>query len=71
MMKGGHEYRRTGGQEGRRTGQQVVRKTKGQDNRTGGIIHRLTCISIDVNVLHPAIIVLQRTYSAVNVKISP
>ena len=41
-----------------RTGQQAVRRTKGQENRTGGTVHWLTCIPIDVNVLHPAVIVL-------------
>ena len=49
----------------------MVRRTKGQENRTGGTIHWLTCIPIDVNVLHPAVIVLQLIYSAVNVKIAP
>ena len=55
MFKGGHEDRRTG--------KQVIRKTKGPENRTGGTIHWL----IDVNVLYPAVIVLQLIYSAVNV----
>ena len=59
---------RTGGQEDRTTGGQ---EEKGQENRTGGTIHWLTCIPIDVNVLHPAVIVLQLIYSAVNVQIAP
>ena len=47
----------------------MVRRTKGQENRTGGRIHWLTFIPIDVNVLHLAVIVLQLIYSAVNVQI--
>ena len=63
MLKGGHEDMRTG--------QQVVRRTKGQENMTGGTIHWLTCIPFDVNVLHPAVIVLQLIYSPLNVQIAP
>ena len=63
MLKGEHEDRRTG--------QQVVRRTKGRENWTGGTIHWLIWIPIDVNVLHPDVIVLQVIYSAVNVQIAP
>ena len=68
---GGKEGKRTGGRENRMTGQKVVRRTNGQKDRTRGTIHWPTHISIDVDVLHPAIIVLQLIYSAVNVQIAP
>ena len=62
---------RTGVQEDRRTGQQVIRRTKGQEDMTGGTNYWLTHIPIDIHVKHPAVIVLQLIYSAVNVKIAP
>ena len=65
------ENMRTGRQEDMGTGQQVVRRTKGQEDRTGGNIHWLVHIPIDVHVLHPAVIVLKLIYSAVNVQIAP
>ena len=49
----------------------MVRRTKRQEDRTGGTIHWLIRIPIDVHVLHPAVIVLQLIYSAVNVQIAP
>ena len=58
------------GHENRSPGQQVVRMPKGQENRTSETIHWLTCIHIDVDVLHLAVIMLQLIYSAVNVKIA-
>ena len=63
MLKGEHEDRRTG--------QQVVRRTKGQENWTGVTVYSLIWIPIDVNVLHPDVIVLQLIYSADNVQIAP
>ena len=42
-----------------RTGGQEDRKKGGQENRAGGTIHRLTCITIDVHALHTAVILLQ------------
>ena len=42
-----------------RTGGQEDRKKGGQENKAGGTIHRLTHITIDVCVLHPALILLQ------------
>ena len=63
--------RRTWGHEDRGPGQHVVTGTKEQENRTGRIIHWQFCIPIDVNMLHPIIIVLQLLYSAVNAQIVP
>ena len=60
-MKGGHGGRRTGGQEDRGRG--------GQEDRTGGTIHWLTCIAIDVPVLHPAVILLQLILTKISKKI--
>ena len=56
---GGQEDLRTEGQKERTTEQQGDRTTGGQKDRTGGTMHWLTCITIDVNVLHPAVILLQ------------
>ena len=51
----GQEGMRTGPQKNRTTGQQVVRREKGQEDRTGGTVHWLTHIPIDVCMLHPAV----------------
>ena len=48
----------------------MVRRKKLQKNRTGRKIHWLTCIPIDVNVLHPAFTVLMSKLPAMRANFS-
>ena len=61
----------TGGQEDNMTREQETQgdtRTGGQEDRTCGTIHWLTCIPIDVHVLHPAALLLKLLITQISKK---